>query len=102
MSTAVTVMNSFEVPAGKEHEFFEMWIEVNAYLKRKPGYVSHRLHRAIAPDAPFRFVNVANWASMARFQDAHDTGFRELVEHPKWSGLVPHRAFFEVVHEAAA
>jgi heme-degrading monooxygenase HmoA len=100
--SAVTVINSFEVPAGREGEFLELWKKVNAYMQRKPGYLGHKLHRAIAPDAPFQFVNVAQWASMAHFQGAHDPGFRELVDQPEWSAFLPHRVLFEVVDEGRA
>jgi heme-degrading monooxygenase HmoA len=100
--SAVTVINSFEVPAGREGEFFELWKKVNAYMQRKPGYLGNNLHRALTPDAPFQFVHVAQWASMAHFQDAHDRGFRELVDQPAWSAFLPHRVFYEVVHESKA
>ena len=100
--SAVTVINSFEVPAGREGEFLELWKKVDAYMQRKPGYLGNKLHRAIAPDAPFRFVHVAQWASMTHFQGAHDTGFRELVDQPVWSAFLPHRVLFEVVHEGQA
>jgi hypothetical protein len=30
---AITLINSFEVPRGREHEFFEFWKEVNAYMQ---------------------------------------------------------------------
>ena len=98
--SAITVINSFEVPAGREGEFLELWKEVNTYMQRKPGYLGNKLHRAIAPDAPFQFVHVAQWASMAQFQGAHDRGFRELVDQAVWSAFVSHRTLFEVVHEA--
>ena len=98
----ITVINSFEVPAGREDDFLRLWKKVIAYLKAKPGYLSHKLHRSIAPDAPFRFVNVAEWASMAQFEGAHDAGFRKLVEVGAWSGIVAHRVFFEVVHQGRA
>jgi heme-degrading monooxygenase HmoA len=100
--SAVTVINSFEVPAGREGEFLELWEEVNGYMQRKPGYVGIKLHRAITPDAPFQFVHVAQWASMAHFQDAHDTGFRKLVDQPAWSPFLAHRVLFEVVDEGRA
>jgi heme-degrading monooxygenase HmoA len=51
---AATLVNSFEVLKGREHEFFDFWREVNAYMQKKPGYLRHLLHRAITPDAPFR------------------------------------------------
>src|ERR1700719_4429168 len=97
--SGVTVINSFEVPAGREGEFLELWKKVNAYMQRKPGYLSNKLHRAITPSAPFPFVHVAQWASMADFEGAHDTGFRELVDQPVWSAFLPHRVLFDVVHE---
>lgn len=100
--SAVTVINSFEVPAGREGEFLELWKKVNAYMQRKPGYLGNKLHRAITPDAPFQFVHVAQWSSMAHFQGAHDTGFGELVDQPMWSAFLPHRGLFEVVHEGQA
>ena len=100
--SAVTVINSFKVPAGREGEFLELWKKVNAYIQRKPGYLGHKLHRALAHDAPFQFVNVGQWDSMAHFQGAHDTGFRELVDQPAWSAFVPHRVLLEVVQESQA
>lgn len=100
--SAVTVINSFEVPAGRESEFLESWKKVNAYMQTKPGYLGNKLHRAITPGAPFPFVHVAQWASMAHFQGAHDAGFRELVDQPAWSAFRPHRVLFEVVHECRA
>jgi len=100
--SAVTVINSFEVPAGREGEFLELWKKVNAYMQRKPGYLGNKLHRSITPDAPFQFVHVAQWDSMAHFQSAHDPNFRELAEQPVWSAFVPHRFLFEVVHEGRA
>ena len=100
--SAVTVINSFEVSAGREGEFLELWKKASAYVQRKPGYLGHKLHHAIAPDAPFQFVNIAQWASMAHFQGAHDTGFRKLVDQPEWSAFLPHRVLFEVVDEGQA
>ncbi len=98
---AITLINSFEVPRGREHEFLEFWKEVNAYMQKKPGYLGHKLHRAITPDARFRFVNVARWSSMAHFKAAHDdAGFRELVNKPTGSAFQPHPVLYEVVHQA--
>jgi heme-degrading monooxygenase HmoA len=99
---AITLINSFEVPTGRENEFFEMWKQVNDYMQKKPGYLGHRLHRAVTPEAPYRFVNVARWASKADFDAAHDAGFRELVTKPEWSAF-PSRPFvFEAVHHGGA
>ena len=78
----VTLINCFNIPAVREDEFFALWRQVNAYMRTKPGYLGHKLHRALAPDAPFRFVDVAQWASAEHFQAARDEGFRALVSQP--------------------
>ena len=49
----VTLVNCFEVPAGREEEFFSMWQQVNTYMHGKKGYLEHKLHRSLAPDARF-------------------------------------------------
>jgi heme-degrading monooxygenase HmoA len=95
----VTLINCFEVAAGKEDEFFRLWQQVNDYMRRQPGYLWHKLHRSLAPGAPYRFVNIAHWASAAHFHAAHDEGFRALVGQPAWAAFPYHPALYEVVHE---
>ncbi len=98
----VTLVNCFEVPAGREPEFFDLWKQVNKYMRTKKGYLGHALHRSLNPDASYRFVNVARWTSEADFDAAHDEGFRALVGQPEWAAF-PHRpVLYEVVHEAQA
>ena len=96
----ITLINSFEVPAGREDEFLSLWKQVNDYMRAKPGYLSHKLHRSLAPDAAYRFVNVAQWASLEQFRAAHDEGFRALVSQPHWAPFRSSPAIYEVVHEA--
>lgn len=96
---AITLVNCFEVPAGREDEFFTLWQEVNAYMRNKPGYLGHKLHKAASPDASFRFVNVAQWSSTGHFHAAHDAGFRVLVTKPEWASFTSRPGLYEVVHE---
>ena len=35
---AITLINSFEVPTGRENQFLQFWKQVNAYMQKKPGY----------------------------------------------------------------
>ena len=77
---AVPFINCFEVPAGREDVFFDLWQEVLAYMSAKPGCVSHRLHRSLTPDARFRFVNYAEWETAGDWQAAHDDGVPEARE----------------------
>ena len=41
----VRLINCFEVPAGREEEFFAAFQKVNAYMRAKKGYVGHKMHR---------------------------------------------------------
>jgi len=95
-------VNCFEVPAGREESFLALWRQVNAYMADKPGYVSHRLHRSLAPDARFRFINYAEWESAEHWRAAHDEGFRELVSGVEWSEFPSIPALYEIVHAGNA
>lgn len=96
---AVTLVNCFDIPAGRDEEFFALWQEVNAYMRNKPGYLGHKMHKAVSPDASFRFVNVAQWSSMDHFRAAHDRGFHLLVEKPEWAAFKSRPGLYQVVHE---
>ena len=68
---SVILINPFEVPDGTEdEEFLRGWERAADYMRQQPGFVSSRLHRALQPDARFRFINVAEWSSPQEFQAA--------------------------------
>ena len=94
----VELVNCFEVPNGQEDKFFELWKNVNSYMVTKPGYVKHRLLRSLAPDARFRFVNLAEWESPAALQAGHDQPFRDLVSAPAWSSFTSTSSLYDPVH----
>ena len=98
----VTLVNCFEVPAGREEEFFSLWREVNDYMRKQRGYVSHKLHRSLDPGAHFRFINVAQWESKEHFNAAHDACFRALVTNPAWQPFRSMPGLYEVVHPGQA
>lgn len=99
---AVTFVNLFEVPEGRDGAFLELWQEVNTYMRAKPGYSSHRLHRAIQPGVLYRYFNIALWKSEEHWAAAHDDGFRALVSQPAWKEFPPLPTLYEVVHEGQA
>ena len=68
---SVILINPFEVPEATDDEgFLRGWERAAEYMREQPGFVSTRLHRSLAPDARFRFVNIAEWASSQDFQAA--------------------------------
>lgn len=94
----VTFINLFEVRPGRENAFFSLWEQVNAYMQGQRGYQGHRLHRALAADASYRYANVALWESAEAWRAAHDEGFRELVSQPEWREFPSTPALYELVH----
>ena len=90
----VTLINPFEVSQGTDDNFLAAWERAAEYMRRQPGFVSSRLHRALRADARFRFVNLAEWESPGHFQAAFSAPeFRELS-----AGAPPsHPSLYEVV-----
>jgi heme-degrading monooxygenase HmoA len=99
---AVTFINCFEFPVGREDEFFELFKRVNGYMRSKPGYLGHKLHRALTAEASFRFINVVQWASAGHCRAAHDEGFQAMVSEPAARAFKFLPGLYEVVHECDA
>ncbi len=79
---SVILINPFEVPQGTDDEqFMRGWERAADYMRRQPGFLGTRLHRALRPDARFRFINVAEWESPDAFQAAVTSEeFREVAK----------------------
>ncbi|HWN31880.1 MAG TPA: antibiotic biosynthesis monooxygenase [Pseudonocardia sp.] len=101
MPEPVAFINCFAVPPGRDEEFLRLWRVVNAYMAAQPGYLDHRLHRALSPESRYRYINVVHWASSAAWQAAHDEGFQALVSEPAWAEFPPVPALCEVLHHGA-
>ena len=96
-SGPVTLINSFVVAEGRDEVFVQLWKATSGYFRAQPGFLSLRLHRALSPGAPYRFVNVAEWASAAQFAAAHATAeFKSLVSQPQWREFPSSPALYEV------
>jgi len=77
----IVLINPFEVPPAADERFLAGWQAAADHLSGQPGFAGTRLHRALAADARFRFVNVAEWASPDHFRAAVTSEeFRRLVQ----------------------
>ena len=48
---AVTLINVFTVPNGKEDEFVKWWEDVKVNITKQQGFISGQFHRSIKPDS---------------------------------------------------
>jgi heme-degrading monooxygenase HmoA len=96
---SVRFINLFTVPVGRDERFFELWRRVNVYMAAQPGYLNHRLHRAIDDGAHYRYVNYVEWESKDAWAAAHDDGFRERVADPGWAEFTTTPAVYDIVHQ---
>jgi heme-degrading monooxygenase HmoA len=76
----VILINPFEVPKEKEEAAIKMWEKAAEYMKKQPGFISTRLHKALSPHARFHLINIAEWESVENFQAAiNNDGFKKLT-----------------------
>jgi heme-degrading monooxygenase HmoA len=86
---AVILINPFEVPEGKENEALAFWDRVAEYMRKQPGFISTRLHRAVVPWARFHLINLAEWESVAHFEAVMNSeAFKKLTE--PYMNVFPH------------
>lgn len=88
----VTVINPFEVPAGRQEEALALWDQVAAVMATQEGFLQARLHKALDPGARFQFVTVAEWQSPDQFATALESvelqGLeRRLADFPHSPGV---------------
>ena len=68
-------------------------------MKAQAGFVSSRLHRAVSPNARFRFVNIAEWSTPQDFQAAVTSAdFQKLAR----DAPANYPALYEVVRTVEA
>ena len=76
----VILINPFEIPEGREDECLAFWERAAEYMRKQPGFISTRLHRAIVPHARFTLINMAEWESVEHFEKAmNNEEFKKLV-----------------------
>jgi hypothetical protein len=66
--TTATLINCFEVSVEEDERFLGLWQQADELLRSRGGYRSTRLHRALGPQARFRYINVAELASVETWQ----------------------------------
>ena len=93
----VILINPFVVPKGEEEEFVKKYSEVSELFQSTPGFINAKLHRSLNPNAPFAFVNIARWESLAAFKAAVSSPeFKEIHKNFHYEGKA---SLYEVAKE---
>ena len=94
---AVILINPFEIPEEKEDEALAFWERAAEYMRKQPGFLSTRLHRAVVPWARFHLINVAEWESMAHFEAAINSDEFKRLTQPYLEVFPHYPGLYEVV-----
>ena len=89
-ATPVVLVNVFTLDKADEQTFLEAWQDDAAFMKRRPGFISTQLHRAVG-ESP-TYLNYAVWESTAHFRAAFtNPEFRaKLSDYPSSAIASPH------------
>jgi antibiotic biosynthesis monooxygenase (ABM) superfamily enzyme len=85
MSSA-TLVNCFDVAPDQDERFLALWRQADELLRSRGGYRSTRLHKAVGPQARFRWINVAELDSVETWQS--------IVSGPEFGALAAQMADF--------
>ena len=96
MHNSVVLINTFEVPQGKEAETLAAWQKSRDFLKTQPGYIGTRLHQNINPNGKYHFVNVARWRSAEEFKAA-TAKMRQALPDNMPEGVTASPSLFKVI-----
>ena len=96
---AVTLINVFSVPKGKEDEFVKLWEAVKDDITKQPGYISGKFHQSIKPDSRFNFINVALWENEEVYWKAYEKSAAPMKAKLQQMGVEMTPALFNVVFE---
>lgn len=93
---SVVLINTFEVPKGKEAETLASWQKSADFLKTQDGYISTRLHQNLDPNGKFHLVNMAVWRSAEDFRRA-TAKMRETMPDNQVEGVKFTPSLFKVI-----
>ena len=96
---AVTLINVFSVPKGKEDEFVNWWQHVKATITKQPGFIRGKFHRSIKPDSTFNFINVATWENEDVYWKAYEKSVTPMKTKLGQLGVEMVPALYNVLFE---
>lgn len=96
---AVTLINVFSVPKGKEDEFVRWWEDVKTSITKQPGFISGKFHKSLKPDSRYNFINVALWDNEEGYWKAYEKSAAPMKGKLQQMGVEMTPALFNVMFE---
>ena len=96
---AVTLINVFSVPKGKEDDFVKWWQDVKGTITRQPGFISGKFHRSVKLDSQFNFINIAIWENEEVYWKAYEKSVTPMKTKLEQLGVQMVPALYQVVFE---
>jgi heme-degrading monooxygenase HmoA len=96
---AVTLINVFSVPKGKEDDFVKWWEDVKATITAQQGFMRGRFHRSIKPESRFNFINVAVWENEEVYWKAYEKSVMPMKAKLQQWGVEMTPALYSVALE---
>ena len=93
---SVVLINTFEVPQGKEAETLASWEKSRDFLKNQPGYIGTSLHQNLDANGKYRYVNIARWRSAEDFKAATEK-MRQTMSDGAFEGVTITPGLFKVI-----
>ena len=96
---AVTLINVFTVPQGKEDEFVNWWKKVKGDITQQPGFINGTFHKSLKPESRYNFITVAIWESEEIYWKAYEKSVGPMKSVLQQMGVEMTPALFNVVFE---
>lgn len=96
---AVTLINVFTVPNGKEDEFVKWWEDVKGNITKQQGFIGGKFHKSIKSDSRFKFINVAIWENEDLYWKAYEKSVTPMKTKLAQLGVEQTPALYNVAFE---
>ena len=96
---AVTLINVFSVPRGKETEFVKWWQDVKENITAQQGFISGKFHRSIKPESRSNFINAAFWENEEVYWKAYEKSVTPMKAKLEQLGVDMVPALYHVAFE---
>ena len=96
---AVTLINVFSVPRGKENDFVKWWQDVKDNITAQQGFISGTFHRSIKTESRYNFINVALWENEEVYWQAYEKSVTPMKAKLEQLGVEMVPALYHVAFE---